>query len=103
DTTVFRPSLVERLDELRGQVSEAMLTLTGLPKGASVLIDGAPAAGPRVKLATGRHRLHLAGDGYRAVDRVVDVSGDLTVPAALPIALDAANRALLARALDERA
>jgi hypothetical protein len=59
---------------------QSSITLTGLPDGARVLLDGRPAPSPLVvPRGAGSHRLAVEAEGYDPWEQSIDGSSDQTL------------------------
>ncbi len=102
DLAVFPPSVHQLVESARAAgLPSAKVAIQTTPRNATILIDDRPGA-PRMTLPKGRHRVSVTAPGFRRVDRLVDVEGDLSVSVRLPIALPP-DRERTARAIAWRA
>lgn len=88
DLSVFRPSVKSLVDEIRAAgLPSATILFSGTPPGADVKIDGRPVT-DRMQVPLGRHRLVARAPGFLEVERSIEVSGDASIPLAMPLFLD---------------
>ncbi|HVO31470.1 MAG TPA: hypothetical protein VMV18_12060 [bacterium] len=87
DETEFRPTLADLVGRARKKLTFVTLSVTGLPAGAKLAVDGRAASPDAFKVPRGSHIVVVTAPGYRETARVVNASADVTLALPPPVAV----------------